>query len=83
MPSPVTGAALLCYDRCDRRTAEQTVRDKKVAAGTIVPGVITRQEPVVCDNSYVWWSVRRRNPHTRLLGYRIASAVASIKFIND
>ena len=66
-----SGASPNPCNSAEELTGYPARRDKRVAAGTLVPGPITRRETAVCHKWHVRWCVRGRKPPTRLPGNTI------------
>ena len=72
-----SGASPNPRNSAEELTGYPARRDKRVAAGTLVPGPITRRETAVCHKRHVRWCVRGRKPPTRLLSPRSAGLLNS------
>ena len=60
-----SGASPNPRNSAEELTGYPARRDKRVAAGTLVPGPITRRETAVCHKWHVRWCERGRKPPTQ------------------
>ena len=67
-----SGASPNPRNSAEELTGYPARRDKRVAAGTLIPGPITRRETAVCHKWHVRWCERGRKPPTRLAGHGIS-----------